>query len=341
MDIRYERVQVGSVFFGALMILALLILGYLLKPVLSALSLTLVLAYLLHPVVGRLEPYLGRRWLAITVTFFFVLIPLFLFTVVLTTTIASELIAISKTDSMKEVFNVLGENFKGYLKIPDGESLPTLSYSSFTTVGGALTQGAGYLIAFFKVLGGFFLQAMLGVFLTIYVLIKQDSVFRLYNGISNQKIKDFFAFVDEAFKQVVYSMLLTSVFTGVLATIIYMIFKVPFSVLWGTTTGLVSLIPILGTWLVYLPIAVYFYLQGQTFLSLLFLGICIVFITTLPDIAVRPIIASKKIDIGLIVLGFLTGTLAFGTVGFIIGPLIIIAWTGFVKIFLLHEDSVK
>ena len=326
-------------FFGLLMILALLLLGYLLKPVLSALSLTLILAYLLHPVVRRLEPYLKRRWLAITVTFFFVLVPLLLFTIVLTTTIVSELMALSQTDSMKEVFNVLGENFKQYFAVPADEGLPTLSYSSFTTVGGALSQGAGYLIAIFKVLGDFLLQVMLGMFLTIYVLMKQDTVTSIYHSISNQKMKDFLHFVDEALKQVVYSMLLTSVFTGVIATIIYLIFKVPFSVLWGTTTGLVSLIPLLGTWLVYLPIAIYFYLQGNVLLSLVFLGISIFFITALPDITVRPIIASKKIDMGLIVLGFLTGTLAFGTVGFIIGPLIVIAWSGFVKIFLLHEDG--
>jgi predicted PurR-regulated permease PerM len=56
-------------------------------------------------------------------------------------------------------------------------------------------------------------------------------------------------------------------------------------------------------------------------------------------VAVRPIIASKKIDIGLIVLGFITGTLAFGAIGIIMGPLIIISWVAFVKIFLLEEKG--
>jgi predicted PurR-regulated permease PerM len=295
LEVKYDKLVVGNVFFGVFMVLGLLLLAYLIRPILTALSLTLVLAYFFHPIVEFVQPHIRRRWLAIIVTFFFILIPVFIFSMILSTTIISQLIELSKTPRMSEILDVLGENFKRYFEPGLEEPLPTLSISTFKT--------------------------------------------ELYSSINNDKIQRFLSFVDEALKQVVYSMFLTALFTGIIATIIYVIFGVPFAVLWGTTTGLVSLIPILGTWLVYLPIAIYFFLQGQTLIALVFLAICIFLITTLPDIAIRPIIASKTIDIGLIIVGLITGTLAFGPVGIIIGPLIIIAWVGFIKIFLLEETA--
>ncbi len=321
------------------MILGLLLLAYLIRPILTALSLTLVLAYFFHPILEFVQPHIKKRWLAIIITFIFILIPIFIFSLVLSSTILSQLVELSKTPRMAEILDVLGENFKKYFDPGLQEPLPTLSFSAFSTLGEVFSQGAGYIVTFFKVLSGFFLQILLGIFMTGYLLLKQDKLFELYSSINDDKIQRFLSFVDEALKQIVYSMFLTALFTGIIATIIYVIFGVPFSVLWGTTTGLVSLIPILGTWLVYLPISIYFFLQGQTITALVFLAICIFFITTLPDIAIRPIIASKTIDIGLVIVGLITGTLAFGPVGIIIGPLIIIAWIGFIKIFLIEETT--
>jgi predicted PurR-regulated permease PerM len=339
LEVKYDKLVVGNVFFGVFIILGFLLLIYLIKPILTALSLTLVLAYFFHPIVEFVQPHIRRRWLAIIITFFFILIPVFIFSVVLSTTILSQIIELSKTPRMAEILDVLGENFKRYFEPGLEEPLPTLSISTFKTLREVFTQGAGYIVTFFKVLSGFFLQTLLGIFLTGYLLLKQDKLLALYSSINNDKIRRFLSFVDEALKQIVYSMFLTALFTGIVATIIYVIFGVPFAVLWGTTTGLVSLVPILGTWLVYLPISVYFFLQGETLIALVFLAICIFFITTLPDIAIRPIIASKTIDIGLVIVGLITGTLAFGPVGIIIGPLIIIAWVGFIKIFLIEETT--
>jgi predicted PurR-regulated permease PerM len=339
LELGYNKKEVSSIFFGVLLILGLLLLAYLIKPVLIALNLTLVLVYLLYPVVEKIHPILKRQWLVITVTFIFILVPFFIFSIIVTTTLFNQIMELSKTPQVKELLDLLGKNFKGYLELPSDEIIPIISLSTFTTFGDIFTQGLGSLINFIKSLGGLFLQILLGIFLTAYLLFKTDSILELYSSITNYKVKHFFQFVDEALKQVVYSMFLTALITGIVATIIYATFGVPFAVLLGTTTGIVALVPLLGTWLVYLPMTVYFLLQGKMIFALVFFVVCLIFVTTLPDVAVRPIIASKKIDIGLIVLGFITGTLAFGAIGIIMGPLIIISWVAFVKIFLLEEKG--
>jgi predicted PurR-regulated permease PerM len=335
----FNQKEVGRLFFVAFVILGFLLLGYLIRPILPALSISLVLTYLLLPVVRLLQPILRWRWLAVLVTFLFIIIPFFIFIGILANTLVSQLIELSKTPQMKDMLDLLGANFNRYLAQSPSEIFPGVNVSTFTSFRGVLTQGFETLLGILKALGGLFLQVLLGIFLTVYLLLKRDSVVALFDNLKDQRLRRFIFFVDEALKQVVYSMFFTALITGVIAVIIYMLLGVPFAVLWGVTTGIVALIPVLGTWLVYMPITIYFLIQGKVFLALVFLGVSIVFLSTLPDVAVRPLIASKKIDVVLIILGLVTGTIAFGPVGVIIGPLVIISWVGFVKIFLLEEET--
>jgi predicted PurR-regulated permease PerM len=311
------------------------------KPVLNALSLTLVLAYVLHPVVEKIHPIVKRRWLAISLTFLFILLPFFVFFAILTSTIVSELIEFSRIPQVRDVIDLLGENFKRYLELPPEGLLPSINDSNISTFGDVFNKGFGRFVNFIKALGGLFMQILLGIFFTIYVLFKKDAIYEVFSSIKNKKIKNFILFVDEGLKQLVYSMFLTALVTGIIAVITYTVFGVPFALLLGVTTGIVALIPVMGTWLVYAPISIYFLIQGKTVLALSFLAVSIIFLSTLPDVAVRPILAGKKVDVGLIILGLITGTLAFGTVGVILGPLIIIAWVGYVKIFLIEDKNKK
>jgi predicted PurR-regulated permease PerM len=115
---------------------------------------------------------------------------------------------------------------------------------------------------------------------------------------------------------------------------------VPYPILSGILTGIVALIPILGAWLVYVPVSLFFITQGKILFGLGFLVACFVFISTIPDIVIRPIVVSKQdTDTVLLLLGFLMGTLAFGPVGIILGPLIVIALEGFTKIFIFHQPD--
>jgi len=175
------------------------------------------------------------------------------------------------------------------------------------------------------------------MFFTVYILFKEKKILEFFNSIKNDRVRQFILFVDDALKQVVYSMFFTAVITGGIATFLYTVFGMPFAVLLGVTTGIVALIPVLGCWLVYVPITFYILSQGDVSRALVFLGLSAALISTLPDMVIRPIIASKRINTGLLVLGFICGALVFGPVGILLGPLVIIAWVGFIRIFLMEE----
>jgi predicted PurR-regulated permease PerM len=337
LELLYDKRHISNVFFGILIILGLLLLVYLIRPVLGALGITMVLTYFLNPVVTAIQPRVKGRWIAIMVTAFFILAPLFVFFVLLTTTLVSQVLELTKTPQMKELLDLVGENYKVYLVPPPPEFVSQVSIATLTAYRDIFTQGFGAAVNFLSAVGGVFLQVILGMFFTVYMLFKVEGIQRFFDSLEDHKVRQFILFVHEGLQQIVFSMFFTAIITGAIATVIYAAFGIPVFVLLGFLTGIVALIPVLGCWLVYGPIALYILSLEGTEPAIFFLGLSLVFISTLPDMVIRPYIASKRVNTGLLVLGFICGVLVFGPTGVLLGPLIIISWVGFVRIFVVGE----
>jgi predicted PurR-regulated permease PerM len=292
----------------------------------GALALTVVQVYVFHPAIEFLLPYVKRRSVAIVVLSVLFLVPFFIISIYLITTIANQLIVISQVPEVKEIIDLTGSEVSNFLS---GLSTGSLNF-------GTVTQSFGALVDVATRLGGIFFQIFLASLLTAYVLYKEHTIHHIVGSIENEHIKDFIHFVDEGLKQLIYSMILTAAVTGLIATILYALFGVPFAVLLGLLTGIVALIPILGAWLVYAPVSIYIFSQGNIILGLIFLGLSVGLVSTLPDLVVRPILICRceHIDMMLLMLGFVMGAFAFGAVGTILGPLLVIILIGFTRIFL-------
>jgi predicted PurR-regulated permease PerM len=316
----FDKGRISAVFMGGFLLLILLLTIYLIKPILLALGLTVVQVYFFHPAIIYLLPKVKKRSTAIVVLSILFLVPFTVFLVFLTSTIAAQLIELSKIPAAEEVIELAGGTVKDYFA-----ASPAQSFSLST-----ITKGFEKLIGLFSLVGGVLIQVFLASLLTAYVLYKEDDLTEFVHSIRNQKVRNYIHFVDEGLKQIVYSMFLTALVTGAIATVLYFLFKVPFAILLGALTAVVALIPILGAWLVYLPVGLYILYQGNTVFGLVFLGLSIVLISTVPDIVVRPIIICRceHVNLGLLILGFVTGSLAFGPVGVILGPLIVISLVG-------------
>ena len=95
------------------------------------------------------------------------------------------------------------------------------------------------------------------------------------------------------------------------------------ALIWGAVMALLSIIPAVGTILVWLPIALFLFANGENIEAslLIFSGI---FIIGMIDNLLRPILIGKetKIPDYLILLTTIGGISIFGITGFIIGPII-------------------
>jgi len=95
-------------------------------------------------------------------------------------------------------------------------------------------------------------------------------------------------------------------------------------VLWGTIGGLASIIPVVGSPLVWVPIVIAFVFMGSYWKALL-LGLWGALVVGTVDNVLRPFIvgAGDKQHPMLIALAAIGGTYAFGVLGILLGPLVV------------------
>lgn len=111
---------------------------------------------------------------------------------------------------------------------------------------------------------------------------------------------------------------------GALAALGFWIFGVPNPLLWGAITIFAALIPLLGAPLVWIPMCVYVYLTGALWQAIALLVYGAVVISGIDNV-LKPMFLSGAARVHP-VLGFLAvigGTLAFGPVGLLMGPIVL------------------
>lgn len=109
-------------------------------------------------------------------------------------------------------------------------------------------------------------------------------------------------------------------------------------VLWGVVMGVCSLIPLVGAALVWVPTALWLLLSGEIGRGII-LVIIGVFGISLADNILRPLILSGRTTAsGLVVfLGLLGGAAAFGFIGIVMGPIILVTAGSLLRVFARRE----
>jgi predicted PurR-regulated permease PerM len=132
----------------------------------------------------------------------------------------------------------------------------------------------------------------------------------------------------------------TAVVQGVLAGIGYAALGVPQPVTWAVITALASFLPVIGTGIVWVPVAGYILMDGHPVRALLLVIYGVVIITSLADYVIRPrIVGSRGHGHPLLTLiALLGGIEVFGLAGLIIAPVVM---SVFVAAFRLYEREVR
>ncbi len=105
--------------------------------------------------------------------------------------------------------------------------------------------------------------------------------------------------------------------------IAFSLLSVPSPVLWGFAMFIASFLPLLGTFIVWGPVAAYLFFKGMILKGIILVMIGIVVISSVDNI-LRPIIIRGKIQMPTLAIFFsiLGGIKVFGFIGFIMGPCI-------------------
>lgn len=131
--------------------------------------------------------------------------------------------------------------------------------------------------------------------------------------------------IDATFRGQVF----TSIAQGIATGIGMLIAGVPGSIFWGAVTAILSLVPMVGAALVWIPAVIYLYIDASMghrgYFGAIFLTFWCMVVVTLIDNIVRPWVMKDKAELPAIPLLFsVIGAMdAFGFIGLVIGPLVL------------------
>ena len=136
-----------------------------------------------------------------------------------------------------------------------------------------------------------------------------------------------------------------AIIQGLVATLGYWIFGVTDFGLWGFLTGVFSLVPVVGTAVIWVPLVAYLFASEQTGDATGLLIYSAVVITNI-DYVARLTLLKKFMDVHPLVtaLGIIAGLGLFGFWGVIFGPLLVSYFIILVKIYMnefavAHDDT--
>ena len=125
-------------------------------------------------------------------------------------------------------------------------------------------------------------------------------------------------------RALVLGTLLTAVVQGALLGTGFAIVGLPSPVVFGVLAALASVVPFVGTALVWVPAVLVLFVQGRTWAALLFL-IWSVGLVTSVDNVIKPLVVSGRAGLPTfaVFLGLVGGLAAFGAIGMFLGPVIV------------------
>jgi predicted PurR-regulated permease PerM len=118
--------------------------------------------------------------------------------------------------------------------------------------------------------------------------------------------------------------LATVLIHGTAGGVIFFFFGLPSPLLWGAVMAVLSLIPVVGTALVWAPVVVYYVLTGAVWKGIILLVVFIGVVGTVDNL-VKPVLIRRgtEIDTLWIFLSVLGGIGVFGFLGLFLGPFLV------------------
>ena len=99
---------------------------------------------------------------------------------------------------------------------------------------------------------------------------------------------------------------------------------IPNALILTFAAALLSIIPVLGSWIIWLPVTIFLFTTGKTFAGIFLLLYGALFVSSIDNL-IRPYMLSKRstLPLALSLIGTIGGFFFFGIIGLILGPLII------------------
>jgi predicted PurR-regulated permease PerM len=343
-EVKNQRPQ--FYFLLVLLVVTLILSFYVLKPFVSVFILAVVFTVIFQPMYRKILKYsFNHEGLAALFTTIIVVVIILTPLTFLGIKILQELrqlyvslIEGGGKDNFINVFNGLSENFRHYFLLPPEYSINIGQYAK---------EGLNWLL---NNLGALFsnfasILATSFVFLvSFYYLLKDGKKIKQavinYSPLADPDDEMILNKLELAISSVIKGNFIIAFAQGFLTTVGFTIFSVPNAILWGTAASIASLIPSVGTSLVFIPAIILMYINGQIFsaIGLLLWGALAV---GLIDNFFGPKLIGRgmKLHPLLILFSVIGGAVFLGPIGFLLGPIILSLLFALLHIYFLITNN--
>jgi len=313
-----QLIAIGLV--GLLVLLGL----FIVKNIIIAIFSGLLLAYVFHPVYKKINKKVKQKDIATSLLILGIIlviaIPLvFLIPMVIRETFETHLFLqnINFVEPFKKILPMIfTEEFSRAFAVNINNILSKV-FSVF------LSGFTDFLVNIPKIL----LQFVVILF-TFYFATRDSEKLKHYaiklSPFSNSTQKKFLEEFRNVTDSVVYGQVLIGIIQGLALGAGLFVLGVPKVIILMVIATIVSIIPVLGSWLVWLPVGIFLLLSGHVITGIILLLYGALFVSTIDNI-LRPILISKKshLPVVVIILGIIGGLYTFGIIGIVLGPLIL------------------
>ena len=303
---------------GIIVILGIWLL-FLLRDFLIPIVAAIIFAYLLYPVYNKLNEKLKRKntsaILVLIGVFLLILIPLTVVGGLLLNYITSVDISEEGLESYEDtVFEITG------VKISIAESIVDF----WSAIKRDASQTLPQILSFTS---NFLISVFVMFFVMFYIFIEKDTLLKyliIILPFSNKSSKHLVSESGKVVKAVLIGQVLTAIIQGLLGMFAFIIAGIEGAILWGIVMIVLSIIPVVGAFLVWVPAGLLLILNGDVGRGIFVLIWGAVVVSQIDNI-IRPKLVNKFADIHPLetLIGIFMGLAAFGIMGIIIGPLLI------------------
>ncbi len=305
----------------------------LVKPIVASIITGLILAYIFSSPYEKLNNRIKNKSLSAFIVSFIVIVIIILPFWFLLPIIGNQIFGAYNLIQSLDKYTIIKSAFPG-----SSEQFISQIYVSFDGVVNTVSKGAfDIMVNLLRDLPTLALHAFLILFVFFFTLRDREKFTSFVHALSPfAKSKE--KLIIQQFKNitdsVVYGQIIIGIVQGLAAGLGFLVFGVEKTLILTLLAIFFAIIPIIGPFVVWIPVAIYMFLTASTPVAFAFLLYNLIFVSLI-DNFLRSFIVARKTDISpaVILVGMIGGFFIFGILGMLLGPLILVYFLTFLKFY--------
>ena len=325
MDVRTGFFVLIVIGFGAVSLLMI-------APFVPYLAGAALLAFLLYPLQVRLEPRAGPRITAISLVLFALvaaIIPLFILSAIVIDSVRS---LAQQADEVNAIILEFEQAISALLGV-EFDVLGELRRYIARLVESVLAELTGFVSLTVHISVGLLLL----IFVLYYLLVDGERLIewlKLVTPLEASVQDELIDEIDRVTRAVLRSHVFVAIVEGLLGGIALYLVGVPNAAFWTVVMMIVSVMPIIGVWLVWAPAVAYLFAIGDTAGALMLLAYGSI-VLGFVDNYLRAIFVDMEAGLhpAVVLVGVVGGIYLFGVIGLFLGPILLAVFKACVNVF--------